>query len=536
MGALLWIGLGLAFLLQNFRIGPDVWFLGLRYWPVILILIGLGKIADYFIKKDVIAVRFGELVLLLLVFLIGSAATRLSEGNLGRIFRTLPIEMGNLLIQPETWMGESHTYMEEAVYPFESRVPIRIENSNGKVLITPGTDREIRVRLRKAIYGEESRTRIIAGEIHLETASEGVGPVNPELDPKSKQAFVIRTNRNALSAKNYRYITDMEILVPKNSQLQVKNSFGEIRVAQVNGNLNLSTTHKSIDVQDCTGQFDISARYSECRLANLVGNVKLEGRGKVHLENIKGDVAVTNEYSPLEIYDVDGKLDVSSTESNLTIEGATKPVVINGRGSRMRIVKLKDSLKITTSYQNIEISDIASDVTLETRYASLSLKGVKGNVLINSNTDRINADDIGGRFTVRAHGSQIGVNNIRGPLDIQTSLKEVLVSDFADSCTIENSYGSISISTQTLGKGNITLKNRAGMIDVHIPEGSAFDIEATARNGKIASDFPELQAIQNYSGTGMLKSKLRGGGPKILLETEYSNIDIHNAPRNTAEP
>jgi hypothetical protein len=522
MGALLWIGLGLAFLLQNFRIGSDVWFLGLRYWPVVLILLGVGKIADYIIKKDVIAVSFGELVLLVLVFLIGSAATRLSEGNLGRIFRTMQIEIENLSIQQGTYFGESHAYTEEAVYPFESRIPIRIENSNGQVSIAPGTDREIRVRLRKVIYGEESRTGNIADEIHLTASSSSV--------------FLIGTNRNALSSRNYRFNTDMEILVPKNLQLQVNNTFGEIRVAQVNGNFNLSTTHKSINVQDCTGQFDISALYSVCRLANLVGNVKLEGRGKVHLENIKGDVAVTNEYSPLEIYDVDGKLDISSTESNLTIEGATKPVVINGRGSKMRVAKLKDSLKITTSYQNIEISDVTSDVTLETRYAFLTLKGVKGNILINSNTDRIIADDIGGRFTVRAHGSQIGVSNIRGPLDIQTSLKEVLVSDFADSCTIENSYGSISISTQTLGKGNVTLRNRAGMIDVHLPEDSAFDIEATARNGRIASDFPELRAIQNYSGTGMLKSKLRGGGPKILLETEYNNIDIHNAPRNTAEP
>ncbi len=532
LGALLWTGLGLGFLLQNFNILSDVWLLLARYWPVILILLGLGKIADYFLKKDAVAVGFGELALLMLVFFIGSAATRISNGQLGRIVRNLPIEIGNISIRPGTLIGESHTYTEEAVYPLKSNEPIQIENSYGLVSVAPGSDGEIRVRLRKAVYSEESRAKIIADEIRLETVSEEGTPLRPEQDPKSKQPFVIRTNRDALSAKNYRFAADMEVLVPKNSHLKVKNQFGEIRVAGVNGRLDLSTTHKSIDVRNCSGQFDISARYSECRLTDLVGNLKLEGRGKVYLQNIKGDVSIANEYSPLEIYNVDGKLSISSSENSLTIDGVSSSVVINDRGSDMRVQKLQDSLKIKTSYKTVEIADVASDVTLESRYASLSLRGVKGNVHINSNTDRVQAEDVGGRLTVRARGSAIRASAIRGALDIQTSMKEVLASDFAGACTIANEYGGISVSAQTLGKGNVSLRNRTGGIDLHLPEGAALEIDAIARSGRIESDHPELKFIQTDAGNGKLRARLRTGGPKIYAETENSNIRIFRATGN----
>ena len=43
LGALLWLGLGVLFLLRNFGIGPDLWSLAGRYWPILLILLGLGE-------------------------------------------------------------------------------------------------------------------------------------------------------------------------------------------------------------------------------------------------------------------------------------------------------------------------------------------------------------------------------------------------------------------------------------------------------------------------------------------------------------
>jgi DUF4097 and DUF4098 domain-containing protein YvlB len=500
MGALLWIALGLTFLLHNFGIGPDLALLYKRYWPLLLILLGLGKILDYAFKHNAIGVRFGELLLLIIAFTLGCLATRTYLIDPINFFQRLPFEIANIFHQPE------FTYTEESTYPFDARGSIRVENSFGSISVLPGTDREIRVRLRKVITGEEERTKSMAQEIRLETNTEG---------SQSGSVFVVRTNRFALNSRGWRFRTDMEILVPKNSQLQVKNMFGEVRAANLNGFLDLSTSHQPIDVQDCSGKFDISVRNSQCRLSNLIG-----------------DVSIKNEFSSLEIHNVDGKLSVTNNQGSLTIDTVTKPVTIDGRGTFIRAQNLKDSLKITTAQQNVEISGIAGNITMETRYTSLSLKDIKGNVHINSNTDTINADEIMGGLAITARGSGIHLNNIQGPLDVRTSLREVLVNDFASSCTVHNEFGNISVSAQTLGKGDITLKNQTGAIDLYLPENAAFEIDATARNGRVELIHEELRSSQNQTGNGALKFKSKEGGPKILLETNNNNIRLFNSFKN----
>lgn len=52
VGAVLLVALGLFLLYSNFRPGLDPWPLLSRYWPVLLIFLGLGKIWDQFRPRD----------------------------------------------------------------------------------------------------------------------------------------------------------------------------------------------------------------------------------------------------------------------------------------------------------------------------------------------------------------------------------------------------------------------------------------------------------------------------------------------------
>ncbi len=409
LGALLWTGLGALFLLRNFGIGPDFWSLAGRYWPVLLILLGLGKIIDYFLKKDAVSIRIGEIFGIIVLLLIGTAVTSMSGSHMDRFIRDLPIEIGGTSMRPGQWIGESHTYSEEVTYPLEFSTPIRVENSYGMVSVTPGSDREIRVHLKKVIYGDEAGAKSLAAEIHLQGEAENQdgskAALKAEAEPAKKSGagyFVVRTNRDSLSPQNRLFNTDIEIFVPKNSQVQVVNSYGEVRAADLDGKLDLSTTHRSLELRDCTGQFNVSTRYAECRLTNLKGNLNVDGHGRVYIENVKGDVTVTNEYAPSEIINIDGKLTVSSTEGNLRIDRVTKPVSIEARGTQVQVADLQDSLKMTTSYRGADISKVASTVTIESRYATLNLKDIQGNIEIDSSSDTVSADDIHGQFLLKA--------------------------------------------------------------------------------------------------------------------------------------
>ncbi|HYK89771.1 MAG TPA: DUF5668 domain-containing protein [Acidobacteriota bacterium] len=534
LGALLWLGVGILFLLRNFGIGPDFWSMAARYWPILLILLGLGKVIDYYRHKEGVSLRVGEVVGIFILLLIGTAITRVSESPISQAFRDWSIPMGDSSVHPGQWLGTSYTYTQEATYPMSSTAPIRIENAYGLVSVTPGSDGEVRVRLKKVVYtSEESKAKGIADQIRLEAgpqANEEPGmPVKAEVEPKGKsrgQLFVVKNNRDALAANDYRFNTDMEVFVPKRTDLTVRNSFGELRVSNVDGKLDLETTHNALELRDCSGEFKVSNRYAESRLTNLTGNLNVEARGHVYVEAVKGDVIVRDEYSPVEITDVTGQVTVSNTESNVRLDKITKAVVVDARGTQVNASELGSTLKVTTNHRRLEVSDVASNIVLDCQYSTVSLKDIRGNVDLSTNSDRITADGIRGYLKVKGQGSGIRANSVDGPVEIQTTLKDVIVNNFGGSCTVANEYADVSLSTGTLGKGDIAVKNHNGGIDLFIPEGAPFQIDATARNGRVASDYAGLEPSQGAGDVGLLKAKLKGGGPKILLDTEYSNINI----------
>src|SRR5512136_2018964 len=95
LGGLLWTGLGIVFLLRNFGIGPDFWSLAARYWPILLILLGLGKVIDYYRQKGGVSLRIGEVIGLLLVLALGSAMGKVLESDMADLFWRAPIRFGN---------------------------------------------------------------------------------------------------------------------------------------------------------------------------------------------------------------------------------------------------------------------------------------------------------------------------------------------------------------------------------------------------------------------------------------------------------
>jgi DUF4097 and DUF4098 domain-containing protein YvlB len=538
LGGLLWLGIGVLFLLHNFGIGPDFWYLAGRYWPILLILLGLGKVIDYYRHKEGVSLRVGEIFAILVLILIGTAVAKIANSRVGEFVRDLPINIGGTSVRPGEWLGTSYSYNEEATYTIAPSEPIRIENSYGLVSVSPGSDGEIRVRLKKVVYtSDESRAQNVAGQIKLEAGQQGKESASvalkPEAEPQAKggetaKPFVITTNRDAISTSgDYRFNTDMEVYIPKKSDLVVRNSFGELRVSNIDGGLDVATSHNPLEVHDCSGVFTVSNRYAGSRLVNLTGNVTVDARGRVYLETIKGDVSVQDEYSPVQISDVDGKVSVTNTESTIQLERVTKPVLIDARGSEVRVNHLDATLNVTTSHRNLNVADVASNVVLVCSYSAVTLKDVRGNVDVSTNSDKISADGIQGYLKITGQGSAVRANTVGGPVDIRTTLKDVIVNNFTGGCKVTDEYADVSLSTGKLDKGEISVKNRNGGIDLFLPEGIPLQIDAIARNGRVDSDYAGLQPVESGDAV-MLKASLKGGGPKIVLDTDYGNISVRS--------
>jgi len=529
VSALLWTGLGVLFLLSNFGIVTDVWILTKRYWPVLLIILGAGKVVDYFFRKSAMSIRFGEFFGLVVILILGILFAKNSDFRLDQVLGELPFKIGNVSVRPEQWLGSSYSFTEEKAFPLEGLKHIRIENSQGKVSVIHGNDREIRVRLKKVIYADEARARAMADRIRVEGERESPVPDGAQEVPEA--VFVVRTNRGSVDAEDRRIETDMEVLVPKNSQLQVRNSFGSIEAVGIDGTLDLSTTHRNLEIRDCKGRFIVNTRYGECRMVNLTGNIALNSRSKAFLQDIRGDVTVKNEFSPTEISHVDGSVTVNISEGELKIEDVSKPVTVYARGTEISAARLRDSLKIEASHRSVRVEDVASDVSLDSRYADVYLKDIEGAVQIQSDSDSIHADGVDGDLTMKGRGSGIRVNDAVGRLNIRTTLKDVIVGNFSGICSIENEYAGVSLSLSDPVRNDANIKNRNGGIDLFLPEGAEFSLNAVARQGKVESFYSGLGPAVTTGDTGTLESNKNSNGARIRLATEYGNIRIYGGGR-----
>jgi hypothetical protein len=79
--AILLIGLGVLFLIGNLRPNVDAWWIFARYWPLLFIFLGLGKLWDYYQRRsspEAAKRRWlggGEVAIILVVALLGIALT-----------------------------------------------------------------------------------------------------------------------------------------------------------------------------------------------------------------------------------------------------------------------------------------------------------------------------------------------------------------------------------------------------------------------------------------------------------------------------
>ena len=527
LAGLLWTAFGIMFLLRNLGIGPDLWAMARRYWPILLILVGLGKVIDYLRQKEGVSLKIGEVFGLLFVLIIGLAISQI-PGSAVKDLLSTSINIGGA----DVFLGSTHEYSQDFTYPLTAETPVRIENSNGQVSVSPGSDNEIRVHLRKSVFeDDEARARQIADEIKVEGGQEG----------KAKAlTFVLKTNRDDMSSKNYHFKTDIDVFVPKHVQLELRNSFGGVNISGLDGKINVhsstgSSQQATLEVHDCSGTFLVSNEYIEARLTNLTGNLSVSARGRVTVQSIKGDVDVHNEYSPVEISDIDGKVTVSDDEGSVNMKNVSKSVVIDARGSNVTVNNLQDSVKIISSHRRVVVSDVATDVQLTSSYGSATLRKIKGNVDINSDSDRLSLEDIGGYIKASAQGSSVNVNNAGGLVNISTSRKDVIVNNFSKGCTVTNDNGDVTLSTDSLGKDPIAVNGRNGDITMFLPSDAAFQLDAKAHNGHITSEFAGLGKT---TGTGdiAINGRLKTGGPKIVLETENKDIYVRcreNEPAGT---
>lgn len=511
LGGLFWTSLGLVILLDLLGVVETLNFFGM-FWPVLLILFGLGKIVDFYRLESRLQVRAGEIFGLIFIICFGLTASRISKTHFPLLQIDLPGVSGWPV--PTDVIQERYRFEQVESMPASGFDSVVLRNRYGDVQVEAGLSDRIEVTLTKVIREEsKEKARQLGERLQLSLSSE-------------ETRILIDTNRLEIGEEGRKINTHLLARVPASLKLEISNSYGKVEVSGLQASCNVSNSFGETILDSITGSVDVTNKYKGIEVRHVEGSVRISNRqGPVIAQDISGNLMVETAHDRITASRIGGDLEAANRFGTVRLETVAGQVVIVAPGSRVSVSDMKRDVRIENSHQRVSAADISGGLDLQTAYSKVHLSRIQGPVDVQADHSEILAESFHGKAVIEARASEVSLSDLHGPVRIATSLRQVSVEKFDDTLEVRNEFGEIQIETRKPLSSSISATNRNGIIRLTIPAASEFDLAARTKGGTISSDFAAEQ-LRTTGDSSFLEASIGGGGPAVQLETVYSDIRI----------
>ncbi len=513
LSGLFWTGVGAVWLLDLLGVIPGMEFFGL-YWPVLLILFGLGKIADYYRSRGRLQLRVGEVFGVIFLVLAGLGAGQVAKAQFPLI--SLPSLSGDH-VSIDDWFSHKYSWKEEDAVDAEGLQQIEVSNLYGDVVVDGHTSKQVEVELAKEVLAsDENEAKAVADQVQLTLERvEGV--------------LKIGTNRKDVSQNRKLFKSHMHIRLPANLPLIVNNRYGDVRVNAVEAACEIKNAYGDVRVEEVTGPVRVSNQYRRITLRGVEGTVEVTNdRGAIHTEDGVGDIELATAYDSIVVRRQQGNVRLKNRFGSVSLNSVTGFAEVDSPGSEVTLSEIDGAITLSASHKPVTISSAGKGVEMQTSSNRVTLTQIAGLVKIQATYSDIRAEELEAGLQVESKGTRVSVQDLEGGFDISTSTRPVRLENFAGGGRVQNEYGEIEVISDRALDADITLSTKNAPITLVIPENTAARISAQAPGGRIQSEFTrQAEAGQELS---VLDTQLAQGGPKVRLQTNYAPIFIRKSP------
>ncbi|MEA2491096.1 MAG: hypothetical protein QOH21_2888 [Acidobacteriota bacterium] len=218
-----------------------------------------------------------------------------------------------------------------------------LSNVNGAIKISSWDQPRVRVLAEKEVEGDRDDIKAAMKELRVEMQPKDGGLVITTHYPKESQGT--SSIFSWLMGDDIDAEVTYELMIPRSMSVDVTNTNGSIRLAEVSGKLELDTTNGKIEVTRCAGSIDASTTNGSIH-AELV---KIAKGQPLRFETTNGriSVAVPSDFAgDIDAGTTNGSIDTDFPVTTTKAGGNSLRGSVNGGGTPLRLRTTNGSIDI----------------------------------------------------------------------------------------------------------------------------------------------------------------------------------------------
>ena len=239
----------------------------------------------------------------------------------------------------------------------------------------------------------------------------------------------------------------------------------------------------------------------------------------------RGDVTVTALQRPVTISANHG--DVSVSDVNADVQAT-----INDDDASVTLNDVKGAVHINGHTGDVDIDNVSGPVALQGDfYGTTHLKQIAGAVHFDSSRTHFSAARLDDEFSVESDSLEAG--SLLGPVVLKTTDKNITLNRVQGSVDVSNRNGEVNV-TSVSPLGAVTVENVHGSVDVGVPPGASFAVNAQTHNGDMENDFGLSQ--QDNDDAHTLHGSVGSGSAKITINTTDGDVTLRKVTEAPLPP
>lgn len=240
--------------------------------------------------------------------------------------------------------------------------------------------------------------------------------------------------------------------------------------------------------------------------------------GDIVLDGLRGDQGLIAQHGGARAANIEGIVKIHKSGGSTEARNVKGSVELDGRGDDVDMGNVTGTVTVNGEFSgSLQFRNVAQTLRYQSARTSLTAQKLSGSLDM----------DVG----------SLEVNGIDGPLELTTRQKDITVSNFKHSLRITSNNGEVSLRSSAVLTHDVQVDSKKGGIELAIPAGSNFQIEAASHHGEVQCDFagPGLKVV-SVGESPSITGGIGKGGPMIRLTTDYGAIRILRAGSPTSVP